>query len=164
MRHRVATFKIGRSSAHRRAMLANMISSLFINGKIETTLVKAKEAGRVAEKLITLGKKGDLHHRRLAAARLRNKEAVAKLFDEIAGNYAGREGGYTRIYKLGQRRGDASEVCILMLVEADAKEEAKPAKKAAKAKKAEAKTEAPAEVKEEAKAEAPAEEAKADNE
>ena len=96
---------------------------------------------------------------------MRNKEAVAKLFDEIAGNYAAREGGYTRIYKLGQRRGDASEVCILMLVEADsAKEEAKPAKKAAKAKKAEAKTEAPVEAKAEEKAETAPAEAKADNE
>ncbi len=120
MRHRVATFKIGRSSAHRRAMMANMISSLFLCGKIETTLVKAKEAGRQAEKLITLGKKGDLHHRRLAAARLRSKDAVAKLFNEIAPAFAGRNGGYTRIYKLGQRRGDAAETCILMLVEADA--------------------------------------------
>ena len=117
MRHRVDTFKIGRSGAHRRAMLANMVSSLFEHGRIETTIVKAKAAASFAERLITLGKKGEIHHRRLAFARLRNKEAVKTLFDEIAPKYAGRQGGYTRIFKLGKRRGDAAEVCILMLVE-----------------------------------------------
>ena len=118
MRHRVATFKIGRSGAHRRAMLANMVSSLFEHGRIETTIVKAKAAASFAERLITLGKKGEIHHRRLAFARLRNKEAVKTLFDEIAPVYADRNGGYTRIFKLGKRRGDAAETCILMLVEA----------------------------------------------
>ena len=117
MRHRVDTFKIGRSGAHRRAMLANMVSSLFEHGRIETTIVKAKAAASFAERLITLGKKGEIHHRRLAFARLRNKEAVKTLFDEIAPKYAGRQGGYTRIFKLGKRRGDAAEICILMLVE-----------------------------------------------
>ena len=136
MRHRVATFKIGRSGAHRRAMLANMVSSLFLHGRIETTLVKAKEAARFAERLITLGKKGDLHHRRLAVARLRDKDAVGKLFAEIAPAYADRNGGYTRILKTGQRRGDAAEMCLLMLVEATAPAEAK-AEKADKAEKAE---------------------------
>ena len=118
MRHRVDTFKIGRSGAHRRAMLANMVSSLFEHGRIETTIVKAKAAASFAERLITLGKKGEIHHRRLAFARLRNKEAVKTLFDEIAPVYADRNGGYTRILKLGKRRGDAAETCILMLVEA----------------------------------------------
>ncbi|MBE6387743.1 MAG: 50S ribosomal protein L17 [Lentisphaeria bacterium] len=117
MRHRVATFKIGRSGAHRRALLANMASSLFFNGRVETTVVKAKEVRRFAEKMITLGKKGDLHHLRLAVARLRNKDAVKKLFDEIAPAYAERNGGYTRIIKTGARRGDAAEMCVLMLVE-----------------------------------------------
>ncbi len=98
-------------------MMANMISSLFLNGRIETTVVKAKEASRQADKLVTIGKKGDLHRRRLAAARLRNPEAVAKLFAEIAPSYMDRQGGYTRILKLGQRRGDAAETCILMLVD-----------------------------------------------
>ena len=84
MRHRVATFKIGRTGAHRRAMLANMVSSLFANGKIETTLVKAKAARSFAEKMITLGKKGDIHNRRQAFSKLRNKDAVKLLFDEIA--------------------------------------------------------------------------------
>ena len=127
MRHRVDTFKIGRSGAHRRSMLANMVSSLFLNGEIRTTLVKAKEARRFAERLITLGKKGDLHHRRLAVARLRDKDAVKLLFAEIAPRYADRMGGYTRIYKLGTRIGDGAEMCILQLVEgnAPAVEEAK---------------------------------------
>ncbi len=107
-------------------MLANMISSLFLNGRIETTVVKAKEAARQAEKLVTIGKKGDLHRRRIAAARLRNPEAVAKLFAEIAPAYMDRQGGYTRILKLGQRRGDAAETCILMLVDA-AQQQAKKA-------------------------------------
>ena len=87
-------------------MLANMVSSLFTNGQIQTTLVKAKEARRFAEKLITIGKKGDLHRRRLAVAKLRNKDAVKLLFDEIAPAYKDRNGGYTRILKLGVRRGD----------------------------------------------------------
>lgn len=116
MRHRVDTFKVGRSGAHRRSMLANMVSSLFMNGEIRTTVVKAKEARRFAERLITIGKKADLHHRRLAVARLRDKTAVKKLFDEIAPSYAGRDGGYTRIYKLGTRIGDGAEMCILQLV------------------------------------------------
>ena len=116
MRHRVDTFKIGRTGAHRRSMLANMVSSLFMNGEIRTTLVKAKEARRFAERLITLGKKADLHHRRLAAARLRDKDAVKTLFNESAPSYAGRDGGYTRIYKLGTRIGDGAEMCILQMV------------------------------------------------
>ncbi len=118
MRHRVHTFKVGRSSAHRRAMLANMVSSLFMNGQITTTLVKAKEVSRFADKMVTIGKKGDLHRIRIAVSKLRDKTAVKKLFDEIAPGFAGRNGGYTRIMKLGQRRGDAAEMCILQLVEA----------------------------------------------
>ncbi len=160
MRHRVDTFKIGRSGAHRRSMLANMVSSLFLHGEIRTTLVKAKEARRVADRMITLGKKGDLHHRRLAVSHLRDKTAVKLLFDEIAPTYAGRNGGYTRIYKLGTRIGDGSEMCILQLVESDAKvEEAKKEAKAepkAKAPKAEKKAEPKAEkAKAEPKAKAP---------
>ena len=117
MRHRVDTLKLGRSSAHRRAMLANMVSSLFYSGRIETTLVKAKAARRMAERMITLGKQGTLHSRRLAAARMHDETAVKKLFDEIAPAYAERNGGYTRIIKTGARRGDAAEMCVLMLVE-----------------------------------------------
>ncbi|MBO5791619.1 MAG: 50S ribosomal protein L17 [Lentisphaeria bacterium] len=117
MRHKVDTLKLGRSSAHRRAMLANMVSSLFFSGRVETTLVKAKAVRRMAERMITLGKQGTLHSRRLAVARMHDENAVKKLFDEIAPAYTGRQGGYTRILKLGQRRGDAAETCLLMLVE-----------------------------------------------
>ncbi len=120
MRHRVHTFKVGRTSAHRRSMLANMVSSLIEHGQITTTLVKAKEARIFAEKLVTLGKKADLHRHRLAVSRLRNKTAVKRLFDVIAPSYADRPGGYTRIIKLGQRKGDAAEMCILQFVEGTA--------------------------------------------
>ena len=117
MRHKVDTFKIGRSSADRKAMLANMVVSLFDNGEIRTTLRKAKEARRLAEKMITRGLKGDLHSRRIAIAKLRNKDGVKFLFEEVAPLFADRKGGYTRIIKLGTRRGDAAEICILQLVE-----------------------------------------------
>ena len=125
MRHRVHTFKIGRTGAHRRAMLANMVSSLIEHGQITTSLVKAREARRLADKMVTLGKKGDLHHRRLAISTLRKADMVAKLFAEIAPAYAGRQGGYTSIIKLGKRRGDACEMCILKFVAAAKAEEAK---------------------------------------
>ena len=125
MRHRVHTFKVGRTGAHRRAMLANMVCSLIEHGQITTSLVKAREARRVAEKMVTLGKKGDLHHRRLAISTLRKADMVAKLFAEIAPAYAGRQGGYTSIIKLGKRRGDACEMCILKFVAAAKAEEAK---------------------------------------
>ena len=125
MRHRVHTFKIGRTGAHRRAMLANMVSSLIEHGQITTSLVKAREARRMADKMVTLGKKGDLHHRRLAISTLRNVDMVAKLFAEIAPAYEGRQGGYTSIIKLGKRRGDACEMCILKFVAAAKAEEAK---------------------------------------
>ena len=127
MRHRVHTFKVGRTGAHRAAMLANMVCSLIEHGQITTSLVKAREARRVAEKMVTLGKKGDLHHRRQAISTLRKADMVAKLFAEIAPAYAGRQGGYTSIIKLGKRRGDACEMCILKFVAAaaPAAEEAK---------------------------------------
>lgn len=124
MRHHVHTFKVGRSGAHRQAMLANMVRSLISNGQITTTLVKAKELRRVAEKTITMAKKGDLHHQRLVVARLQargdEKAVVTKLFTEIAPMYAGRPGGYTRILKLGKRQGDAAEMAIVQLVEGNA--------------------------------------------
>ncbi|UDQ99102.1 50S ribosomal protein L17 [Lentisphaerota bacterium WC36G] len=120
MRHRVHTFKIGRTGAHRKAMLANMACSLFEHGQIKTTVAKAKELRRFAEKLITLGKKGDLHRRRLAIARMRSVSHVKLLFDEVAPQYANRNGGYTRIMKTGVRRGDAAEMCIIQLVEGEA--------------------------------------------
>ena len=156
MRHKVHTFKIGRTGAHRKAMLANMVSSLIEHGQIKTTITKAKEARRVADKMVTLGKKGDLHRRRLAVSKLRDKDAVKKLFDEIAPQYAERNGGYTRIIKLSRRQGDAAEMCILQFVETDdaVKKAAKPKKaKKAKAPKAEKAPEATEEVVEEVKAE-----------
>ncbi len=130
MRHRKHTFKIGRSGAHRRAMLANMVSSLILEekGEIKTTITKAKEARRFAEKMVTRGKKGDLHSRRIAISKLRDKEAVSYLFSDIAPRYAGRNGGYTRIIKLGRRKGDAAEMCILQWVESELKKSA-PVKK-----------------------------------
>lgn len=118
MRHRVHTFKVGRTSSHRRAMLANMVSSLIEHGQITTSLVKAKEARRFAEKLVTMAKSDNVHHRRLAVARIHDKSAVKKLFDEIAPKYMERQGGYTRILKLGKRIGDATEMSILQWVEA----------------------------------------------
>ena len=124
MRHRKHTFKIGRTGAHRKALLANQVRSLIEEGSIKTTLVKAKETRRVAERMVTLAKKGTLHHRRIAISKLRNNAkvveyAVAKLFDEIAPKFANRDGGYTRIIRLGQRIGDAAEMCILQWVEED---------------------------------------------
>jgi large subunit ribosomal protein L17 len=118
MRHRKYTFKIGRTSAHRKAMLANAVCSLFKAGRITTTVPKAKEIRRLAEKMITLGKKGSLHARRIAIARLQQTDTVGMLFSDIAPRYHDRQGGYTRIMRLGQRAGDAAETCILELVEA----------------------------------------------
>lgn len=108
--------KLGRRSDHRNAMLRNQVQSLFENGRIETTVTRAKETRRMAEKMITLGKKGDLHSRRRAIAYIYKDEVVDKLFSDIAPKYSDRNGGYTRILKLGPRRGDGSEMAILELV------------------------------------------------
>jgi large subunit ribosomal protein L17 len=117
MRHRKHTFKIGRSGAHRKALLANQVCSLINEGQIRTTVTKAKETRRLAEKMVTLGKVGDLHRRRQAISKLRDKDAVATLFSEIVPKFSSREGGYTRIIRLGTRTGDAAEMCILQWVE-----------------------------------------------
>lgn len=138
MRHRKSTFKVGRRGQHARMMVANQVCSLLLEERIETTLPKAKETRRLAEKIITLAKKGTLHHRRRAIALLKQNTrtkhliaytdgkpvpakqlAVRKAFDDLAARYADRPGGYTRIVKLGTRRGDAAEMCFLQLVEAD---------------------------------------------
>ncbi|NLW40378.1 MAG: 50S ribosomal protein L17 [Tissierellia bacterium] len=108
--------KLGRRTDHRKAMLRNQVTSLLKHGRIETTLTRAKETRRMAEKMITLGKRGDLHARRQVLAYIYDEDVVKKLFDEIAPNYADRNGGYTRILKLGPRRGDGSEMAILELV------------------------------------------------
>ena len=117
MRHRVTTRRLGRCSSHRWAMLGNMSASLFIEGSIVTTTTRAKEVRRVAEKLITKAKSGSLNDRRLVIARLPHKEAVLKLFNELGPKYADRNGGYTRIVKLGARVGDASEMAVIQLVD-----------------------------------------------
>lgn len=108
--------KLGRPTDHRKAMLRNLVTSLLKNGKIETTVTRAKETRRMAEKMITLGKKGDLHARRQAMSYIYDETVVKNLFDEIAPKYADRNGGYTRILKLGPRRGDGSEMAILELI------------------------------------------------
>ena len=125
------TRKLGRPTAHRMAMLRGMVTLLLENGQIETTLTRAKEVRSMAEKMITLGKKNTLASRRAALAYITKESVVTKLFNEIAPNYANRNGGYTRIMKLGPRRGDAAEMAIVALVEADVKETAAPAEETA---------------------------------
>jgi large subunit ribosomal protein L17 len=150
MRHLKRTAKLGRTGTHRNAMLANMVCSLITHKRITTTLAKAKAARSVAEKMVTLGKSGTVHDRRIAVARLHQTDAVKILFDEIAPAQKTRPGGYTRIIRMHQRIGDASQLAILEFVdlpaaveapvEAKADAEVKPeAKPKAKAKKASAK-------------------------
>ena len=109
--------KLGMPTDQRRAMLRNQVTSFLENGKMTTTLTRAKETRSMAEKMITLGKKGTLAARRQALAYNTNEDLVTKLFNEIAPKYADRNGGYTRIYKLGERRGDAAQMAILELVD-----------------------------------------------
>lgn len=116
MRHRVSVRKLGKTPSHRRAMLRNMVTSLFDHERITTTAPKAKEAKRWAERMITFGKRGDLHARRQAARFINNETVLKKLFDEIAPAFAERQGGYTRILRTGVRKGDVAEMAILELV------------------------------------------------
>ena len=116
MRHRVAGKRLGRSTSHKRAMLRNMVTSLFEHERIVTTTPKAKELRRVADKMITLAKRGDLHARRQALSYIQDKTIVAKLFDEIKDSYMDRNGGYTRIIRTGNRTGDAAPMAIIELV------------------------------------------------
>ena len=108
--------KLGRPTDQRIAMLRNLTTSLLENGKIETTVTRAKEVRSTEEKMITLGKTNTLHTRRQAMSYITKEDVVKKLFDEIAPKYAERNGGYTRIIKIGPRRGDAAEMCIIELV------------------------------------------------
>lgn len=117
MRHRVAGRKLGRNSAQRKAMFRGLATELLRHGKIQTTEAKAKSLRPVIEKLITLAKRGDLHARRQAAARLYDPPILQKLFDEIAELYQDRPGGYTRIYKLGPRKGDGAPMALIELVD-----------------------------------------------
>ncbi len=118
MRHLKRTAKLGRTGTHRNAMLANMVCSLITHKRITTTVAKAKAARSVAEKMVTLGKSGTVHDRRLATARLHQDAAVKILFDEIAPAQKARNGGYTRIIRMHQRIGDASQLAILEFVDA----------------------------------------------
>lgn len=108
--------KLGRKTSHRDLMLRNLTTDVLKHGKITTTVTRAKEARRMAEKMITLGKKGDLSSRRAALAYITDEEVVVKLFSEIAPKYTERNGGYTRITKLGERRGDSAPMSILELI------------------------------------------------
>ena len=108
--------KLGRNSSNRKALFRSILSSYFKHERIETTVTKAKEVSKHAAKLITLAKRGDLHARRLVMAELVDEEATRKLFNEIAPKYADRQGGFTRIYKVGPRRGDAAEMAIIELI------------------------------------------------
>ncbi len=117
MRHRKKGRKLSRSPEHRKATLRNLAANLFRHGRIETTTAKAKEVRPFAERLITLARRGDLHARRLATSRLHDKDAVGMLFEEIGPRFAERPGGYTRILKLGTRKGDAAEMALIELVD-----------------------------------------------
>ena len=121
------TRKLGRTSDHRKAMLRGMVTYLLENGSVETTLTRAKEVRPLAEKMITLGKKNTLASRRQAMAFITKESVVKKLFDTIAPEYADRNGGYTQIFKIGPRRGDAAEMAIIRLV-ANTAEDAKESK------------------------------------
>jgi large subunit ribosomal protein L17 len=119
MRHARSGKKLGRDSAHRKALYSNLAGALITHGRIETTEAKAKAVRPYAEKLITLGKRGDLHARRQAMAELRSNDVVHKLFADIAPRFSERNGGYTRVVKLGPRQGDAAQMALLELVDFD---------------------------------------------
>ena len=144
MRHRVGFNRLDRRSSHRKAMLRNMVISLFRYERIETTKAKALECKRMAEKMITRAKTDSVHDRRMIAKDMNDKEILNKLFTVIAPMFASRPGGYTRILKLGLRKGDAAEMVILELVEktTDKKDDKKKVKKNAKKEVAEAEAEA----------------------
>ncbi len=164
MRHNVKGRKLNRTPAHRKMLYRNLVTSLFKHERIQTTVPKAKEARIVAEKLITKAKKGDLHSRRLAARKVNEPAILQKLFAEIGPRYADRSGGYTRIMRMGPRKGDNAEIAILELVDGNPKPKVTDTLKRKRARKillAEEKAEAQAALEEvsEEKAEAPAEEA-----
>ena len=119
MRHRQSGRKLNRTSSHRKSLFKNMAQALLKHEQIVTTLPKAKELKRVVEKLITLGKKGNLHSRRLAFNQIRDKDMVSKLFDNLAKRYLERKGGYTRVLKAGFRYGDSAPMAVIELVDRD---------------------------------------------
>ncbi len=165
MRHQKKTIKLGRTAEHRKALLANQVCSLIEHQRIKTTLAKAKAVRPLAERMVTLGKNGSIHARRTALATLRQKNAVKKLFDDIAPRSAERKGGYTRIVKLGQRKSDSAAMAFIEwvdmaeVVEQKSAEEKKAKRKEAEAKpkKSEPEAAAPKEEESAAKEEKPAE-------
>lgn len=163
MRHRKKGNHLGRTASHKKALMRNLAAQVFEHKEIRTTVAKAKELRSYVERLITYGKKGTVHHRRLAFQFLQNKQAVNTLFNEIAPIYEDRAGGYTRIIRLGNRKGDNAELSIFQLVgfeKVQTKKEEKK-KQAKKAEKEEAKEEAKAVEAKEEKEEKPSEKAKA---
>jgi len=116
VRHRKKGRQLSRTASHRKATLRNLATALFRHGRIRTTTAKAKELRGYAERLITLARRGDLHSRRLVARKIQDRDVAGRLFDEIAPRYLERPGGYTRIIKLGHRKGDAAEMSIIELV------------------------------------------------
>jgi large subunit ribosomal protein L17 len=119
MRHRNGGFKLGRNTSHRRAMLRNLVTSIILNDRVETTITKCKASRPIVEKMITLGKKGDLHSRRQALAYLMTDESVARLFTTVAPRYMVRPGGYSRITRTYTRKGDAAEMAVIELLGAE---------------------------------------------
>ena len=119
MRHRNAGYKLGRNTSHRRALLRNLVTSIILEDRVETTVAKAKAVRPHVEKLITLGKKGDLHSRRLALSFLQTRDAVTRLFDTVAPRYGDRTGGYLRIVRRGFQRGDGAEKAFIELLGAE---------------------------------------------
>jgi large subunit ribosomal protein L17 len=117
MRHRTGGRKLNRNASHRKALFRNMVTSLLEHERITTTDAKAKELRGITDRMITLGKRGDLHARRQALSVIRSKEVTAKVFDELADRYRDRPGGYTRVIKVGHRHGDAAPVSIIELVD-----------------------------------------------
>jgi large subunit ribosomal protein L17 len=120
MRHRNAGFKLGRNTSHRRALLRNLVTSVIVEDRVQTTVAKAKAVRPLIEKMITLGKKGDVHSRRQALAFLMTDTAVARLFDTVAPRYGDRQGGYLRIVRAGFRKGDGGETAFIELLGAEA--------------------------------------------
>ena len=129
MRHGKKVAKLGRTASHRKAMLSNIMTSLFVNEKITTTQIRAKELKRNAEKIITFAKRGDLHARRQVLRVIADKQVVAKLFDEIGPRFKSRNGGYTRVIKMGPRRGDGAFMSIIELVDRPGASEVSESKK-----------------------------------
>lgn len=157
MRHKVAGFKLGRTTSHRRSLLRNMVTSLIMEERIETTVPKAKALRPSIEKMITLGKKGDLAARRKAAAYVMTDEAIAKLFDTLGPRFGDREGGYTRIVRTGWNKGDGADKAFIELLGSEKVLDEKRQKRAeARAKKAEETRKAMEEAEAQQKAEAEA--------